>query len=66
MDNNVIRYLSLEFFVGDFDLFILYYLGLDYIGYLVGFNSLLVFLKFREMDEVIDIVYRLFIKVGRI
>lgn len=62
----MIRYLFSEFFVGDFDLFILYYLGLDYIGYLVGLSSLLVFLKFREMDVVIDIVYRLFIKVGGI
>lgn len=58
VDNNVTRHLPLELSAGDFDLLILHYLGLDHIGHLAGPNSPLVPPKLREMDEVIDTVYR--------
>lgn len=66
VDNNVTRHLPLELSAGDFDLLILHYLGLDHIGHLAGPSSPLVPPKLREMDKVIDTVYRSLTKVGGI
>lgn len=57
VDNNVMRYLDKVLKRGDWDMLIFYYLGLDYIGYILGFNSFLIGYKLSEMDSVLMKIY---------
>ena len=58
VDDNVTRHLPRELASRDWDLMILHYLGLDHIGHTHGSRSELIAWKLREMDEVIEKVYR--------
>ena len=66
VDNNVTRHLPTEMLESDFDLLILHYLGLDHIGHMAGPHSPLIPPKLREMDQVIDTVYRALTEVSKV
>lgn len=66
VDNNVTRHLPTELLESDFDLLILHYLGLDHIGHMAGPHSPLIPPKLREMDQVIDTVYRALTEVSKV
>eukprot|EP01113_Clastostelium_recurvatum_P044384 TRINITY_DN7490_c0_g1_i4.p1 TRINITY_DN7490_c0_g1~~TRINITY_DN7490_c0_g1_i4.p1 ORF type:complete len:1093 (-),score=251.77 TRINITY_DN7490_c0_g1_i4:18-3296(-) len=58
VDHNVTRHLARELVSEDWQVLILHYLGLDHIGHLAGANSPLMRPKQREMDAVIERIYK--------
>ncbi|CAA0821025.1 Alkaline-phosphatase-like family protein [Striga hermonthica] len=57
VDYNVSRHLTYELDIGDWDLLILHYLGVDHVGHIGGRNSILMAPKLVEMDEVIKKIH---------
>ncbi|KYB26202.1 GPI ethanolamine phosphate transferase 2 isoform X2 [Tribolium castaneum] len=58
VDDNVTRNVKLEVKRSDWDIMILHYLGLDHIGHVYGPKSPLILSKLKEMDYVIEEIYK--------
>ncbi|KAK9366435.1 alkaline-phosphatase-like protein [Lipomyces kononenkoae] len=58
VDNNVTRHLHTELERSDWDVMILHYLGVDHIGHKGGPYSQYMPKKLREMDQIIEMLYR--------
>ncbi|KAK9241079.1 alkaline-phosphatase-like protein [Lipomyces kononenkoae] len=58
VDNNVTRHLHVELERSDWDVMILHYLGVDHIGHKGGPYSQYMPNKLREMDQVVEMLYR--------
>lgn len=58
VDRNVTRHLPDAIRKDDWDTVILHYLGLDHIGHLEGPSSSLMPAKQKEMDHVVELIYR--------
>lgn len=64
VDTNVTRYLEREFstnYSHSWDILLLHYLGLDHIGHSLGGKHPEIHVKLREMDSVIDGIWRNFV-----
>jgi ethanolaminephosphotransferase len=58
VDDNVTRNVRLENARNDWDIMILHYLGLDHIGHVYGPKSPLISTKLREMDSIVEEIYK--------
>lgn len=58
VDNNVTRHLNTNFLLSDWDVLILHYLGLDHIGHKGGPRSSFMPSKQKEMDQIIEKLYK--------
>ncbi|KAK8716237.1 hypothetical protein V6N13_043555 [Hibiscus sabdariffa] len=57
VDQNVSRHLADELSKDDWNLLILHYLGLDHVGHIGGWSSVLMAPKLKEMDEVVKLIH---------